>query len=173
MLKFLSYMLNNYYQQDNGKKAWQVPVAQYDEDGNYIDPKVGKLTTEELLIPADKARILASKSIEDVKVQARKQIFYRIHQQIKAGKSSIRFEQYQIKPEMLTYLIELGYTIETITPPTNNRSNQFAPTNFINEIDDGNEILGEGPYTYYRVSWGATPSTDGMPLVPGIAQTEN
>jgi hypothetical protein len=79
MLKFLQYMLNNY---DRTKASAFV----YDEDGHIMDAKVGKMTDAELMIPADKARILHSKSKEEVELKARKKIFQAIHREIKRVK---------------------------------------------------------------------------------------
>lgn len=152
MLSFLRHLLN--YQGGSMYKA-----AQYDEDGNYVDPKVGKLTETELMIPADKARVLFSKSAEDVKKKAKKQIFYMIHQAIKAGKSHIRLETYRVKPDTLAYFTSIGYTIEQVTPPNDN-GRGFNPP-FI-EDEDGNEVTNQ-PYFYYKLSWGTSESTTPEP----------
>lgn len=147
MLSFIKYLLSEYkdFQMNNGQ------AKGYDEDGNYIDPKIGKLTDDELLIPAEKARILHSKSAAEVKLKARKKIFHMIHREIKNGKTSMRLEMYMVKPDVMEYIASLGYTIETITPPPNQRGGVFNPTLF---DDDGEEIDNGGVYRYYKVSWG-------------------
>ena len=146
MLKFLKYVLNNY---DNYKE----PKMTYDEDGNYVDAKLLKLSADELMLPAEKARILLSKSAEDVKLRERKKIFHLIHNHIKQGKTSVRLETYSAKPHVMEYLATLGYTIETITPPATG-NNPFVPTMF---DDDGEEMESDGVYRYYKVSWAPDP----------------
>jgi hypothetical protein len=148
MLKFLQYMFTNY---DRYKSQ-----PQYDEDGNYIDPKVQKLKIDELIIPAEKARILHTKSVEDVRKKERKGVFAKIHQAIKQGKKSVRLEAYNTKPELLEYITGLGYTVETVTPP--GEEDRFRPSEL---DDDGIVIPNDGPYRFYRVSgWAPENNTN-------------
>lgn len=152
MLKFIKFLLNEFKDSKIG--------PQYDEDGNYIDPTVGKLTDAELLIPAEKARILHSKSLEEVKIKARKKVFAMIHAAIKKGKTSVRMETYILKPEMIAYLDSLGYTVQDIIPANNN---QFGRINF----DENDEPLAEPQqYHYYMVHWGDPQTT-----APAVEET--
>src|SRR5580698_1245068 len=107
MLKFIKYLFNQY--KTDGKDAYVNP---YDENGNYINPKFSKLSDDELMISAEKALIMHSKAIEEVRIKARKQVFQLIHTAINSGKTQVRLEPYSVRPEVLVYLDSLGYRVE-------------------------------------------------------------
>lgn len=149
MFNFIKYLIGEY----NADKAMQ---PQYDEDGNFVDPKFSKMTDAELMIPAEKARILHSKSLEEVKLKNRKKVFQLIHSAIKQGKTQIRMETYTLKPELMPYLDSLGYTIQDIIPANAGGRGSIAFG------DDGEELNEPVTYHYYIVSWGETAPTVGV-----------
>lgn len=155
MMKFLRALLNA-YDSNNGNASFKSPVsARYDEDGNFIDPKVGHLKDKELTINAEKARIMMSKAAEDVKLAERRKIFQKIHSAILKGKTKIRLENYHVKQETLTYFAELGYTIATVTPPANGTG--FNPP-FLEDEEESEVTGAPRAYFYYNLSWG--PAVD-------------
>lgn len=152
MLNFLKLLFSKSPSATVGKLGF--PAATYDEDGHYVNPEIAKLSETELMIPAEKARILNAKSIEEVKVRARKKMFQLIHGAIKQGKTQIRLETYQIKsPEVLTYLDSLGYTVRNVIPPNaGGRTSVPLGADFFDE--DGEDSDGSAvPYNYYIISW--------------------
>ena len=160
MFKFLKFFMGSL----NNSKAeiFQAKSPHpYDEDGKYINPKIGKLTDEELMIGADKARILHSKSAEDVKIKKRKKLFYLIHNAILNGKTQIRVESYHINQDTLVYIESLGYSVHQVIP---NRGTGLRLNNFSLSEDDAldeNAPSGEQvPYHYYLISWAAVETSE-------------
>jgi hypothetical protein len=148
MLNFIKFLWNDF-------KNPQASGNVYDPDSVYIDPVLGKLSDSELMISADKARIMHAKALEDVKVRSRKQIFTRIHSAIRMGKTQVRIESYEIKsPEVLTYLDSLGYRVEDVIPPGNNNANE------IRFNSDGDELEIPERYHYYVIRWGDPAVSD-------------
>lgn len=141
MIGFIKYLLNEYNDHKTSKTS-------YDEDGNFIHPDFAGLSDEELVVPAEKARILHSKASEDVKLKNRKKVFYLIHKAIKKGKTQIKLDAYVVKPETLAYFESLGYGVRDVIPdpPTGNRFTALFD-------EDGEEQTTPGPYHYYIVSW--------------------
>lgn len=153
MRNFLKFLFSG---QDSSGGALGLKAV-YDEDGNYVNADVAKMSEEELMIPADKARILHSKSLDEVKIKSRKRIFQLIHSAIKKGQTQLRLETYQIKsPEVLTYLDSMGYTVRDIIPPNaNGRTSTPIGLEFLDEEGDDGEISSV-PYHYYIISWNVT-----------------
>lgn len=149
MMTFLRALVTSYY------SIKTTPM--YDEDGSYIDPKVGVLNDKELTVTAENARIMMSKAVEYVKLKERRKVFQRIHVAIKQGKTKIRLESYQATPETLTYFSELGYVVTTTTPPNTGGTLAMPPSMF----DDEDDETSNAPYHYYTLSWGTETASVG------------
>jgi len=161
MLSFIKFMFGQ-YKAASSNKEYSGP---YDEDGNFLDPKISKLTDEELMIPAEKARIMHSKALEEVRIKNRKKTFAKIHSAIKAGKTQVRLEAYNANAEILTYLDSLGYRVETITP----EGTGFAPMRF---DDDGEPLATPEPYRFYIVRWGDPAVVESPPATSNTTLAE-
>jgi hypothetical protein len=158
-------------------------MPRYDEDGNYIDPKISHLDDQALTISAENARIMMAKGMEESIIKDRRRVFRMIHVAIKNGKTKVRLETHTVKSSVLPYFSDLGYTITTVTPNAA-QGGGFDVNDFdnddVNDFDnDGDEIPASGrPYFYYNLTWadanvvpesGATV-TSIVPVVSGTAE---
>lgn len=149
--KLLKFLLS---ESDSTAKGYISPF--HYEDGLYVDGKVSKMTDAELMLPAEKARVLSVESVGEVRLKARRKVFQQIHTAIKQGKTKVRLESHHVKPETLEYFEGIGYTISRVTPPAGSFDN--GPV--FDRDDDGEDIPGtEHPYFYYSLTWGdSTPA---------------
>lgn len=156
MFKFVKWVLTEYKDFVSETK----PKYEYDDDGNLIDPKIKAMSESELIISADKARIMHSKAVEDVKLKVQKKVFSIIHGAIKNGKTQVRLEAYNTTAETLVYLESLGYGVRDVIPQ-GDRGREIPVALFHSADDD--EEAETVPYHYYMISWAAPEVIEEIP----------